>query len=64
MEFVALVDDAKKGESFLGREIIGTEKLKNYSFDQIIVTAIESDEQVIESLLQLNIPVEKIKMIS
>jgi len=63
IKLVGVVDDSKKGTQFLDFTIRSTSELKNLEFDSIILTALESKENVVKKLVEKNIPREKIIML-
>lgn len=60
LELVAIVDDFKSGERFLGRTIAHPSALTQLNYEKIIVTSISSKDDILENLVKLNIPKEKI----
>jgi len=63
IKLIGVVDDSKKGESFLGYIIKSIAELSRLEFDRIIVTTIDSKEAICNKLLQEKIPGEKIIML-
>ena len=60
LEMVAIVDDLKSGERFLGHTIMGPSALNSLDYDKIIVTSINSKDAIHENVLELNVPRTKI----
>jgi len=60
IELIAVVDDLKVGEDFLGYVIKPIRELSKLEFDRIIVTTIDSRESIFTKLLEKKIPDEKI----
>jgi len=63
IKLIGVVDDSKKGESFLGYIIKSIAESSRLEFDRIIVTTIDSKEAICNKLLQEKIPGEKIIML-
>ena len=63
IELVGVVDDAKKGRQFLDFTIRTTAELRELEFDRIIITTLESKELMVDKLLNINVPKEKITML-
>jgi len=63
IKLVGMVDDTKRGAKFLDFTIQSTSDLKDMEFDSIILTALESKEDMVKKLVENNIPREKIIML-
>jgi len=63
IELVGVVDDSKKGRQFLDFTIRTTAELRGLEFDRIIITTLESKELMVDKLLNINVPKEKIIML-
>jgi DNA-binding MarR family transcriptional regulator len=63
IELAAIVDDQKIGKKFIGHIIESPEKLNDQRFDNILITAVNSRELLIEKLLDFGIPLDKISVI-
>ena len=64
MKIVGIVDDQKKGEKFFNYTIISSAELNDLEFDKILITAIESRENMFNKLLENKIPKGKIIMLA
>ena len=51
MELVAVVDDRNIGEKFLGNIVKDPASLRALSFDRILITAVESRQDVMNRVL-------------
>lgn len=60
IELIAVVDDLRVGEDFLGYVIKPITEVSNLEFDRIIVTTIDSKESIFDKLVEQKIPGEKI----
>ena len=60
LEMVAIVDDHKSGENFLGLTITHSSMLNSLDYDKIIVTSMQSNSAILEKLQALNLPQSKI----
>ena len=60
LELVAIVDDFKSAERFLGRTVMHPSILTRLEYDTIIVTSISSRDDIYDNLVKLSIPEEKI----
>ncbi len=49
---VAVVDDQKKGEKFLGREVKDPDVLDSLLFDKILITSEQSQENILKAILK------------
>lgn len=63
IKMVAVVDDAKIGEKFLGYLVSDPDVLGSFSFDRILVTAMRSWDEVFEKLLEKDISRDNIIML-
>jgi len=63
IKLIGVVDDSIKGRKFLGFTIRSIAELSKLEFDMIIITTIESKENIFNKLLQKKIPGEKITML-
>jgi len=57
---VAMVDDNKPGQQFMGNIVVDPSRLKHLSFDRVIITAIGSRKIIKEKLIQQGVLAEKI----
>jgi hypothetical protein len=60
---VAIVDDVKQGDKFMGYRIEDPSQLDSKQFDKILITAMNSREHLIENLSNNGIPLNKIVQI-
>ena len=62
IELVAVVDDFKVGDQFLGRPIVDPSRLATISYDRIIVTAIKARDAILKRIASsdLSIEIEKV----
>ena len=63
IKLIGVVDDLKKGDRFLDFTIKSIAELHRVKFDMIIITSIESREDIFDKLIQKRIPMEKIIML-
>lgn len=63
IKLIGVVDDSKKGKKFLDFTIRSIAELSKLEFDMIIITTIESKENIFNKLLQKKIPGEKMTML-
>lgn len=63
IKLIGVVDDSIKGRKFLGFTIRSIAELSKLEFDMIIITTIESKENIFNKLLQKKIPGEKMTML-
>ena len=66
IEMVAVADDEKIGEKFLGNKVIGSSKLDSLSFDKILISSLNSTDAVdavVDKILEKGIPRDKVVMI-
>jgi DNA-binding MarR family transcriptional regulator len=59
IKMIAMVDDNKVGQKFLGHSVTAPSSLKTLSFDRVIITAIDSRKIIREKLVQQGIRPEK-----
>jgi DNA-binding Lrp family transcriptional regulator len=57
---VAVVDESKEGQEFLGHTVLSASSLRGMQFDRIIVTSLEADDATVGTLSRAEIPREKI----
>jgi hypothetical protein len=60
---VAVADDEKIGDKFLGNRVIGASMLDSLSFDRILISSLNSTDVVVDKILEKGISREKIVMI-
>ena len=60
IQLVAVVDDEKDGENFLGHAIKKNTVLGSFDFDRVLITAIEERDEVLEKILDQGISRSKI----
>jgi len=60
----AIIDDHRIGEKFFNIEVKSPHFLNDLFFDKILITAIESRENILSSLLSQRIPHEKIILLN
>ena len=60
IEIVALVDDEKAGEHLIGFKVENSAILNSISYDKILITSINLQDEAIENILNVGIPREKI----
>ncbi len=60
MKMVAMVDDAKSGEQFMGITVESPERIEQLAYDSIIITAIASRNLIHAKLIEQRIPESKI----
>ena len=63
ISLVAVVDDEKIGDNFLGFEIKKSNMLNSIVFDRILITSIDSKDKVMESIVKQGIPLNKVVML-
>jgi DNA-binding MarR family transcriptional regulator len=63
LELVCIVDEEKKGKTFLGLTIKSIKELLGLDFDKIIVTSLDSKGMIYDTLQVHKIPMEKIVML-
>jgi hypothetical protein len=57
---VALVDDEREGEHLIGFKVENSAILNSISYDKILITSINLQDEAIENILNVGIPREKI----
>ena len=60
MKMVAMVDDVKAGEQFMGMPVESPAQVKQLCYDSIIITAIASRKLILTKLIEQGIPGSKI----
>ena len=60
---IAIVDDIKIGEVFLGGVVKNPAILDSLSFDRILITSMNKEDTTLERLLKIGIPQSKIVML-
>ncbi|OGQ95231.1 MAG: hypothetical protein A2521_03575 [Deltaproteobacteria bacterium RIFOXYD12_FULL_57_12] len=63
IQLIAVVDDQKKGEKFLGYSVKEVKELHALVFDKILLTAIDSRDSYLQKLLAADIPPEMVEKI-
>ena len=63
IEMVAVVDDNRIGERYLGGVVRDPASLESLSFDTIFITAVVSREEVLETILEKGISRNKVVML-
>jgi hypothetical protein len=63
LKLIAVVDDHKKGNMFLGYRIQSSGVLDSLSFDKILITAISKTEDLVDMLMKKDIHKDKIIVI-
>ncbi len=63
IEMVAVLDDKKIGEKYLGGVVTDPARLESLSFDRIFITAVGSREDVLERILKKGISRNKVVML-
>ncbi|MEW5910309.1 MAG: winged helix-turn-helix transcriptional regulator [Thermodesulfobacteriota bacterium] len=64
MKLIAVVDEQKIGERFLGMDIRNPDSIKGMPFDKIIITVMNSGNKILDSLLQKGIPRHKVAIVN
>lgn len=64
IQLLAVVDDFKIGKRFLRQTVIGPEMLASLDFDRILITAIESRDEVKQRIVKNGIPADKVAILS
>jgi len=60
IRLVAVLDDGRAGESFLGFTLESVDAIRKYAFDKVVLTEMETGVQKLETLLSKGIPHHKI----
>jgi DNA-binding MarR family transcriptional regulator len=60
VELIAVVDDERAGEEFLGFRVKSVKDLRKAQYDRVILTRVDSQKLGLQKLLQNKIPREKI----
>ncbi|RLB93023.1 MAG: hypothetical protein DRH43_06550 [Deltaproteobacteria bacterium] len=60
LKMIAIVDDGRSGEKFLGQTIRDTSVLNSLNYDRIIVTSTDSKKYISEKIARLNVPETKL----
>jgi len=63
IKLTGVMDELKEGHKFLGHTVRSIAELNQLQFDMIIITTVESKEAIFNTLLQKEIPREKIAML-
>jgi len=63
IQMLAIVDDNKIGEKFLGGVVKDPAVLNSLSFDRILITSMISKDKVLEKVLEQGIPQSKVVML-
>ena len=63
IEMVAVADDEKIGDKFLGNEVIGSSKLDSLSFDRILISSLNSTDAVVDKILETGISHDKLVVV-
>ena len=63
IELGGIVDDYKHGDRFLGQRVLSPGRLRDESFDVVLITAVASREIIRERLLSMGIDAKKIALI-
>ena len=64
IELLAIFDDDKKGERFLGYTIAHPDRMGSFSFDRILITSINSTEIILQKVAALTLSNETVVQIS
>jgi len=64
IELVAVVDEKRAGESFIGRRVAAPSEVMDLAFDRILVTTMDTSGGSMKSILDLGVPRSGIKLIS
>ena len=56
IDLVAVVDDCNLGKKVLGREVIDSRRLANFSFDRIVVTDDAQRDLILDTLMSSRVP--------
>jgi DNA-binding MarR family transcriptional regulator len=60
IEVIGVADDERAGEEFLGFRVKSIKDLRKAQFDRVIITRVDSEDLVLKSLLQNEIPRDRI----
>jgi DNA-binding MarR family transcriptional regulator len=60
---VAVVDDEKIGDNFLGFEITNSKMLNSVGFDRILITSTDSQDKAMETILKQGVHYSKVVML-
>lgn len=63
LRLVAVLDDQRVGERFLGFAVEGVEAIREYAFDKVVLTDMETGAVKLETLLSMGIPRAKVAML-
>jgi DNA-binding MarR family transcriptional regulator len=63
IEMVAVADDEKIGDKFLGNRVIGSSMLDSLSFDRILISSLNSNDAVVDKMLEKGISRDKLVVI-
>jgi DNA-binding MarR family transcriptional regulator len=63
IELVAVVDDRKIGEKFLGDVVQDAASLRELSFDRVLITAVGSREKILKRILEIGVSRSKLLML-
>lgn len=63
IELGGIVDDYKQGDRFLGQRVLPPGRLRDESFDAVLITAVASREIIRERLISMGVDAEKIALI-
>ena len=63
ISLAAIVDATREGETIIGREIIGLDKLVNYGYDRVLLTGIGNEDRSIGQLVEHGVAVDDIVLI-
>jgi len=63
IKLTGIMDDLREGEKCLGHTVRSIAELNQLQFDMVIITTVESKEAIFNTLLQKEIPREKIAML-
>lgn len=61
---VAVVDDLKSGQSFLGITITGTSDLSSLPFDKILITVDGATDHAVKEIMDRHVPSNKVVMLA
>ncbi len=63
IRLIAVLDDQRAGEAFLGFTLEGPETIRKYAFDKVIITDMETTSRKVNTLLSRGIPRQKIAVL-